>query len=169
MAKMAKGGFSGAAIEETQYLIKKPRAEVGEEKKRGVESSGHRQVKAAIERHPVMVYDNQTDGCRPCQNGTAKNPRTRWRRKGTGAPPQVRGKLPTPELTPPSPGMPPVPSADKDRAQRSKIPNLPAGYEYKHAPLPGAQFFNRDTYVENSKHDEDVIPGLRNDEGTSTG
>ena len=28
MVKMAKGGFSRAAIEETQYLIKKPCAEV---------------------------------------------------------------------------------------------------------------------------------------------
>jgi hypothetical protein len=32
MAKMAQGGFSRATIEETQ-LIKKPRAEVREEKK----------------------------------------------------------------------------------------------------------------------------------------
>jgi len=32
MAKMAKEGFSRAAIEETKCLIKKPRAEVGEEK-----------------------------------------------------------------------------------------------------------------------------------------
>jgi len=30
MAKMAKAGFSRAAIEETQFLIKKPRAEVQE-------------------------------------------------------------------------------------------------------------------------------------------
>ena len=34
IAKMAKGGFSRAAIEETQQLIKKPRSEVREEKKR---------------------------------------------------------------------------------------------------------------------------------------
>jgi hypothetical protein len=33
MAKMAKGGFSCATIEETQQLIKKPCAEVQEEKK----------------------------------------------------------------------------------------------------------------------------------------
>jgi hypothetical protein len=55
MAKMAKGGFSRATIEETQYLIKKPCAEVREEKKRGVEFPGHKQVKAAIERHPAML------------------------------------------------------------------------------------------------------------------
>jgi hypothetical protein len=41
MAKMAKGGFSRTAIEETQQLIKKPRAEVQEEKKRVVEVPGH--------------------------------------------------------------------------------------------------------------------------------
>jgi len=45
MAKMAKGGFSRAAIEETQHLIKKPCAEVQEEKKRGVEFPVHRKVK----------------------------------------------------------------------------------------------------------------------------
>jgi hypothetical protein len=33
MANMAKGRFSDAAVEETQYLIKKPRAEVREENK----------------------------------------------------------------------------------------------------------------------------------------
>jgi len=33
MAKMANGGFLRAAIEETQQLIKKPHAEVREEKK----------------------------------------------------------------------------------------------------------------------------------------
>jgi hypothetical protein len=36
IAKMATCGFSRAAVEETQYLIIKPRAEVREEKKRGV-------------------------------------------------------------------------------------------------------------------------------------
>jgi hypothetical protein len=76
MAKMAKGGISRAAIEETQQLIKKPRAEVREEKKRGVEFPGHNKVKAAIERHPAMFRENHTDGCLPCQNGTAKNPET---------------------------------------------------------------------------------------------
>jgi len=33
MAKMAKGGFLRAAIEETQQLIKRSRAELREEKK----------------------------------------------------------------------------------------------------------------------------------------
>jgi len=49
IAKMAKEGFSRAAIERTKYLIKKPRAEVREEKKRGVEFAGHKMVKAAIQ------------------------------------------------------------------------------------------------------------------------
>jgi hypothetical protein len=49
MAKMAKGGFSRAAIEETQQLIQIPRAEVREEKKWGVEFPGHNMVKAVIE------------------------------------------------------------------------------------------------------------------------
>jgi len=87
MAKMAKEGFSRAAIEERKYLIKKPRAEVRKEKKRGVEFPGHKKVKAAIQRHPAMLRQNQMSSCLPCQNGTAKNLQTRWRRKGTGTPP----------------------------------------------------------------------------------
>jgi len=87
MVKMAKGGFSRAAIEETQQLINKPSAEVREEKKRGVEFPGHKKVKAAIERHLAMVYKNHMASRLPCQNGTAKNPQSRWRRKGTAAPP----------------------------------------------------------------------------------
>jgi hypothetical protein len=41
MAKMAKEGFSRTAIEETKYLVKKPHAEVREEKMWGVEFPGH--------------------------------------------------------------------------------------------------------------------------------
>ena len=65
MAKMATGGISCPAIEETQQLIKNPRAEVGEKKNRGGEFCGHNKVKAVIERHPAMVCENQTDGCLP--------------------------------------------------------------------------------------------------------
>jgi len=50
MAKMAKGGISCGAIEEMQQLIKKPRAEVREEMKRGVIFPRQNIVKAAIER-----------------------------------------------------------------------------------------------------------------------
>ena len=49
MAKIAKRGFSHASIEETQFLTMKPGAEVREEKKRGVESTKHKNVKAAME------------------------------------------------------------------------------------------------------------------------
>jgi len=87
MANMANRGFSHAATEETQQLIKKPRAKVREKKKRGVEFPGQNKMKVAIERHGAMVRQNQTDGCLPCQNGTAKNLETRWRSKCKGAPP----------------------------------------------------------------------------------
>jgi len=69
MAKMAIEGFSSAAIEETQQLIKKPGAEVQEEQKRGVAFPGHNKVMATIERQPEMVQENQTDSCLPCQDG----------------------------------------------------------------------------------------------------
>jgi hypothetical protein len=84
MAKMAKEGFLRAAIEDMKYLIKTLRAKVQEEMKRGVEFAGHSKVKAAIQRHPAKLRHNQTSGCLRCQNGTAKNPQTRWRRKETG-------------------------------------------------------------------------------------
>ena len=128
MAKMAKGGFSRAAVEETQYLIKKPRAEVREEKKRGVEFPGHNKVKAAIARHPAMLRQNQMPGCLPCQNGTAKNPQTRWRRKGTGAPPPNRRRQQNPEPTPPLPGTSLASTGNISGDQCLEIINLPAGY-----------------------------------------
>ena len=89
-AKMAKGRFLWAAIEETQQLIKKSRTKVQEEKKRGVEFPGYNKVKAAIERLPAIVCENQMDGCLPCPNGTAINPQTCWRCKCMGVPPSQR-------------------------------------------------------------------------------
>jgi len=58
MAKMAKGGFSHAAMEGTQLLIKQPHTKVGEEKKQGVKFTGHENVKAAMERNPAMLREN---------------------------------------------------------------------------------------------------------------
>jgi len=80
MAKMAQGGILHATKEETQFLIKKPQAEVREEKKWGVGFPGDRNVKPAMDRHPAMLWENQTDGCLPCPNGTVQNPQTCWRR-----------------------------------------------------------------------------------------
>jgi len=40
MAKMAKGGFSGVAVKETHFLLKKRWAEVWEEKECGFEFCG---------------------------------------------------------------------------------------------------------------------------------
>ena len=71
MARMAKGWFWRAAIEEIQYPIKKPHTEVREEKKSGVEFPCHKTVKAAIERHPAMLHHSHTPGCLPCPLGIA--------------------------------------------------------------------------------------------------
>jgi len=130
MAQMAKGRFSRTTIEEMQYLIKKPRATVREETKRGVEFPGHNKVMAAIGRHPAMVLENQMDGRLPCQNGTAKNPQTCWRHNGTGEPP--------PDPAPPPPEMPPAPSGANQGAHHSEIEGVPPGYVYIHTPLPNA-------------------------------
>jgi len=96
IGKMAKGGFLRTTIEETQFLIKKPQAEVREEKKCAVLFPGHKNGKAAMERHPAMIWQNQMDGCLPCQDGTAHNPQTRWRRQGTTALRPGRRRQPTP-------------------------------------------------------------------------
>jgi len=162
MAKMAKEGFSRAAIEETKYLIKKPRAEVREEKKRGVECPGHKEVKAAKQRHPAMLRHNQTPGCLPCQNGTTKNPQTGWRRKGTGAPPPARRRVQTQEPTPPQPSTPPAPTGNTSGAQPSEIANLPAGYSYSHTALRCAEIFEHD---EGTEHDTNFDPDMPTDDG----
>jgi len=87
MAKMAKAGFSHAAIEETQQHIKKPCAKHREQKKRGVEIPRHNEVNAAIERYPAMVRENQMESCLHCQNGTAKDLKKSWMHKSTSASP----------------------------------------------------------------------------------
>ena len=117
MGKMAKEGCSRAAIEETKYLIKTPCANVREEKKRGVEYPGHKEVKAAIQRHPAMLRQNQTSSRLPCHYGTAKNPQTRSRFKGTGPPAPDRRTEQTPEPTPPLPGTPPTPTGNTSELQ----------------------------------------------------
>jgi len=48
MANGAKGGFGRCALEETQFEIKKPRADIRDEKKWGVEFPVHKTVKAAM-------------------------------------------------------------------------------------------------------------------------
>jgi len=87
MAKMAKGGFLHAALEEMQFVIKKPRADVRGENKCGVEFLGNVPVKDAMGRNPAMLREYQTDCCLSCQNGTAQNPQTHCSCKGTGEPP----------------------------------------------------------------------------------
>jgi len=86
-AKMAKEGLLRAAIEETHYRIKKPRTEVQEEKKHGVEFPARRKVKAAIERQLALLRENHPDRCLPCPNCTAYNLQTRRRCQGSDAPP----------------------------------------------------------------------------------
>jgi hypothetical protein len=141
MAKMAKEGFSRAAIEETKYLIKKLRAKIREDKKPGVQFPGHKKVKAAIQRHPAMFRQNQMSGCLPCQNGTAKNPQTHCTLKGAGAPPPARRRERIAKPTPPPPGTPPAPTGNTSGAPPAEMINLPAGYTYSHNALPCAEYF----------------------------
>jgi len=138
-AKMARGGFLRAAMEDTQFLIKIPWVEVLLEKKRVVEIGGPKNGKAAMEIHPAMLRENQADGWLPCQDGTAQNPQTRWRGEGTGAPAPERLWRPTPEPAPHPPETPPVPPGNNEAAHLSEIEGVPPGYVYIHTPLPSAQ------------------------------
>jgi hypothetical protein len=105
-----------------------------------------------MERHPAMVYKNHSAGCLPCQNGTAKNLVTRWRRKGTAAPP--------PEPAAPLPGTPPAPPGDAEGNERDEIQDMPSRCVYMHSPLPNTQFFNYNAFAKESKRDKDFIPDL---------
>ena len=105
-----------------------------------------------MERHPAIVYKNHTAGCHPCQNGTAKNPETCWRRKGTAAL--------SPELVAPPPGTPPVPPGDAEGNERDEIQGMPSSCVYMHSSLPNTQCFNHNAFAKESKRDKDCIPDL---------
>jgi hypothetical protein len=159
MAKMANGGYLRATIVETYELIKKPRAEVREEEKRRVEFPGPPKVKAAMERQPAMVCKDHTAGCLPCQNGTAKNPHTRWRWKG---PVVFPSELAVPQPRMPSPpGMPPGPPGDAEGNESHELEGMPSSWVYMHSPLPNTQFFNHNAFAKDSTRGKDFIPDLR--------
>jgi len=165
---MAKGGCSCAAIEETQYLIKNPWAQVQEEKKQAVQFPEHTNGKAEMERHPAMLRGIQTDSCLHCRNGTAQNPRTRWRRKDTGVHPPGRVRQLASEPMPHPPRTPPVPPGDSEGADASEIEDVPPRYVYIHTPLPNIQFFNLNAFAKDRKRDKHFNPDLLTDKGTST-
>jgi hypothetical protein len=161
---MPKERFSCAAMEETKYLIEKPLAEDRKEMKRGVEFPGHSKVKAAIQRPPAMLHQNQMSGCLPCQNGTVKNPQTRSIRNGTCSPPPAGRRVRTSELTPTRPDTPPPTPASTStpsRPQPSEIGNLPVGYTYSHTALPCEECFEDD---EDTEHDTDFHPVMLTDD-----
>jgi len=165
MAKLTNEGFSRTRIDEMKYLIKKPRAEVREEGMRGLKSPGHKEVKAAMERHPAMLHQHHTSRCLPCQNCTAKNLQTGWRRKGTGAPPPALRR----QLMTSLPGTPPAPTGNNSGAQSSQMVNLLAGYAYSHTSCTCAEFSNLDASAQDSQHNTDFDPDTLTDGGTSTG
>jgi len=162
-------GFRVLGLEETQYRINIPRAEVREEKKWGVEIPVHKKVKPAIERHWAMLGQHPLARFFPCTNGTAKSTQTRRRHKGTCASPPDRYRQSTPEPTSPLSATPLAPTGNNSGAQCSQIVNLPAGYVYLHTSLPCAEFCLLDAYAHDSQHDTDFDPDMLTDEGISTG
>jgi hypothetical protein len=163
MAKITKEGFFLTAIGETKHLIKKHCAEVPDEKKRGIESLGHKKVKTAIERHTAMLRQNHTFKYLPCYIGPTKNPHTSGRCNSTGAPPPKRRRQPTAEPAPPTI------AGNNCRRQRSQIVNLPAGYLYFYTALTCAEYFNVPASAQDNQHDKDFDPDTLTDEEISTG
>jgi len=155
MTRIAIGGFSQASIKEIQQSIKNALTTVREEKKWWVQSHGHLNVTSAMERHLAIIRENHTHSCLPSKDGIAKNPQSCWGQKDTGAPPPK--------------WAPPAPAGDNEGAQRSEMEGLPPRYAFIPTPIPKAQIFNLDSYAKDRKQNEDFIPDLLTDEGTSTG
>jgi hypothetical protein len=152
MAKMVQCGFSRAPREEMQQLIKTSWAKVREEKKCEVEFPGYQQIKAAMERHPAMVYKNHMAGCLPCENGIVKNILTCSQRKETAAPP--------PEPVAPPPGTPPAPPGHSEATDSYVIDGMPSRCVYMHSPLANPQFFNHNAFAKDRKDNKDCVPDL---------
>jgi len=135
------------------------------EKKRRVGFPGHTTVKAALERHPAMLRQNQTARCVRCPNGTAKNLQTQCRCNGIDAPPPDKRR----QATPPLPEMPLTRTGNRSEAQCAQIVNLLARYAYSHPALPCAEVSTGYSSAQASQHDTDFDPDILTDEGTSTG
>jgi hypothetical protein len=99
-----------------------------------------------------MVYKNHTASCLPCQNGTAETLATRWRRKGTAAPP--------PEPAAPPLGTPPAPPGDSAGNEIFQIHVMASRCVYMHSPHRNTLFFNNNAFAKDSKRDKDFIPDL---------
>jgi len=168
MATMLELEYMRATMEDRQRRFKQLLAKVQKQNMQGVEFPAYKHVKAAMEIPWAMVRKNQMNVCLPCQNGTAQNQQTCRRKKGIGAPQPDQPRGPTSEHMPCPPGLPPVPPSDNEGAHDSEIEGVPCRYVYIHTPLCSTQYFNLDTYDENSKNDKDSIPDLLTDDRTST-
>jgi len=156
MLKLDKGEFSRTPTEEMQCLIKNACTDVRDSKMQGVVLPGYRQVKAAIDRLPVMHLENVMDGCHPHQNHTAQYQQTCWRGKGTCTPPPK-----------PMPALPGVPPGNNDGAHVSEIDGVPPRYVYVYIWLPNSQFLNHDAYAMDCKCDQECIPDFLTHTGTT--
>jgi len=126
-------------------------------------------VKAAAERHPAKLRQNQKPGCLACHNSTTNNLQIHWRNKGTGAPPPNRHRKQTPEHTPSLLGTPPTSTGNTSGAQLFEIFNLTARYAYSHTSHPCAESFALNISAQDSENDTDYDPDMLPDDGTSTG
>jgi len=169
IAKMAKGGIHGAAIEDMQYLFKKPRAKLRDVMKWVIEFPGEKMLKSAKERHLIMLLQNHTTGRLSWHNCTAMNSQTFCRRNGTGAPAPAQCRYLTPPPKPHLPRRPPAPTGKNSGSASSQIGNMPVGSVYSDNSPPRTKFFTLDAYAQESQQGTDFDPYMLTDKGTSTG
>jgi hypothetical protein len=136
--KIATGGLLRTPMQKKQYVIKKPRSKVRDEKKQAVQYPGYEKVKTAIDNHLAIFPQNHMAGFLPCQNGTVQNTQKGWRHNGSDSRPPDRRRQPTPHLTLPLPTTPSAPTGNNSGAKYSQIVILPVEYCYSHRSLPCA-------------------------------
>jgi len=106
------------------------------------------------------MWEDQTDGCLPGQNGIARNPQLRRWCVGTGPP--------SPQPATHWPVTPPVEPGDSQRNLFTEMEGDPPGYVYIHTPLHNAKMFNLNAYAKVRMLDKEIIPDLLTNQGPCT-
>jgi len=169
MARMAKGGFSHAAIEETQYRMKKLHAEVRDEKKQGVEIYGcERRRLRYNDARLCFIQTKQTDAFLAkmarqsiCSHPGGAKERVHLRLADTDSLHQIRCHSRQEYHL----SQPVRPREHKGPKVTIYHPEMCINTLH----FPNVQFVYLDVYTQDGQHDTDYNPVMLPDGGTSTG
>jgi len=112
LAKMAKAGFTVAAMDKTQFVRKTPCTKVLEAKTPSDKYPGHIKVKSMIARHLAIHLQHHMARYLLSKNVTATIPQARWRWITTDPPPSDQRRQRTAVPMPPLHGTAPVPTGN---------------------------------------------------------